>query len=253
MTKPLLLVTNDDGIHARGIRALIEAVKDIGQVVVVAPDAPQSSTGHAVTMTHPLRLKKIHRNNGMEEYACNGKPVDCVKMAEQLVLGSKPDLIVSGINHGANCSVNALYSGTMAAAREGTIMGIPSIGFSLFSMKEDVEFPGYYPYVQTICNEVLRKGLPDGVSLNVNIPMLPASDIKGIKICRQAKARWIEEFDRRNDPNGGAYYWLTGRFQLQDDGTDTDVWALKQGYISVVPTLIDMTAHDHLNTFDFGT
>ncbi len=251
MEKPLILVTNDDGIQAKGIRELIEAVKDIGYVVVVAPESPQSSTGHAVTVTHPLRIKKTYQNNGVEEYACNGKPVDCVKIAEQVILKKKPDLIVSGINHGANCSVNVLYSGTMAAAIEGTIIGVPSIGFSLFSMDEDADFSPYLFYVKEISKNVLENGLPDGITLNVNFPVLKSNEIKGVRLCRQARARWIEEFDKRSDPIGNDYYWLTGSFKLLDDGEDTDIWALKNGYISVVPTGIDLTSHDHIKLFDF--
>lgn len=251
MQRPTILVTNDDGINARGIRVLIEAVKPLGNVVVVAPGSPQSSTGHAVTVSQPIRYKQMVQNNGIEEYACDGKPVDCVKLAGSVILKEQPDLVVSGINHGANCSVNVLYSGTMAAALEGAIVGVPSIGFSVFTMKEDADFTSYIPYVRKIAENVLKNGLPDGVSLNVNIPFVDAKEIKGIKVCRQARARWIEEFAPNQDPSGNQYFWLTGKFSLNDDGKDTDVHALKENYISVVPTKIDLTAHELIDSFNF--
>jgi 5'-nucleotidase len=251
-TKPTILVVNDDGITAPGIKALIEVMQGIGNVVVVAPDGPQSGTGHAITIAKPLRLDKVELYEGVEMYKCSGTPVDCVKLAVNKVFkGKKPDLCVSGINHGLNNSINVLYSGTMSAAVEGAIESIPSIGFSLDDFGHDADFSHCKKYVEKITNQVLKNGLGLGTLLNVNFPRGAA--IKGIKICRQANAKWAEEFDERTDPNRRSYYWLTGVFQNNDHGEDTDVWALDNGFVSVVPVQFDMTAHHAipiLNTWD---
>lgn len=244
MAKPLILITNDDGIVAPGIRALIAVMKEIGEVVVVAPDSPQSAMGHAITINNTLKLERVHIDKEIDqEYSCSGTPVDCVKIAVNEILNRKPDLCVSGINHGSNSSINVIYSGTMSAAVEAGIEGIPAIGFSLLDYSWDADFEPIKNYVKQIALEVLKKGLPEGVILNVNFPKLPAETIKGIKICRQAKAMWQEEFDKRTNPQGKEYYWLTGTFVNQDKGTDTDEWALENGYISIVPVQFDLTAH----------
>ena len=240
---PTILVVNDDGITATGIRTLIDIVSGLGRVVVVAPDSPQSAMGHAITISKPLRLDKLDLYEGIEMYQCSGTPVDCVKLAVNKVLHRKPDLCVSGINHGLNNSINVLYSGTMSAAMEGAIEGIPSIGFSLDDHSPSANFSQCTPFVKEICLQVLKNGLPAGVLLNVNFPN---TTIKGIKICRQAKAKWKEEFDERIDPNKRPYYWLTGEFQLFDEGTDTDVYALRNEYASLVPVQFDLTAHHAL-------
>ena len=242
MKKPLILITNDDGITAPGIRTLIQVMNTLGGVVVVAPDAPQSGMGHAITTTSSLFCERVHTNSGAAvEYRCSGTPVDCVKIAKHEILDRTPDLCVSGINHGANSSINVIYSGTMSAAVEAGIGGIPAIGFSLLDMNWDADFSQCTDFVREISLNVLNNGLPRGVVLNVNIPKLLKEEIKGIKICRQARSRWEEEFDRRTNPQGRDYYWLTGKFISEDDGTDTDLWALKNGYISVVPTQADLT------------
>ena len=244
MSKPLILITNDDSIVAPGIRALIEVMKELGDVVVVAPDSPQSAMGHAITINNTLKLEKVHLDKELEqEYSCSGTPVDCVKIAVNEILKRKPDLCVSGINHGSNSSINVIYSGTMSAAVEAGIEGIPAIGFSLLDYSWDADFEQIKSHVKLISSEVLKNGLPEGVILNVNFPKLSKEEIKGTKICRQAKAMWQEEFDKRTNPQGKEYYWLTGKFVNLDKGTDTDEWALENGYISIVPVQFDLTAH----------
>ena len=241
-SQPTILVVNDDGITAPGIKALMDVMKELGRVVVVAPDSPQSGMGHAITIGKPLRLDEVTIYEGVEMYRCSGTPVDCVKLAVNKVFkGEKPDLCVSGINHGLNNSINVLYSGTMSAAVEGCIESIPSIGFSLDDFTIQADFSYCIKYVKEIAVHVLENGLPGSTLLNVNFPKI--ADIQGIKICRQANAKWAEEFDERLDPHERPYFWLTGVFQLNDNGTDTDVWALEHGYVSVVPVQFDMTAH----------
>lgn len=252
--KPLILVTNDDGITAPGIRNLIELMNEIGEVVVVAPDSPQSAMGHAITINSTLHCEKIKVTDGPQiEYSCSGTPADCVKLAVNELLDRKPDLCVSGINHGSNSSINVIYSGTMSAAVEAGIEGIPAIGFSLLDFNWNADFKPLRNYIQQITREALKNGIPKDVVLNVNFPKLKEKDIKGIKICRQAKASWVEEFDKRTNPMGREYYWLTGTFINEDKGEDTDEWALKEGYISIVPTQFDLTAHhsiQQLNTWN---
>lgn len=247
--KPLILITNDDGITAPGIRALIDVMKDLGDIVVVAPDSPQSGTGHAITINNTLHLNKISKPDApFEEYSCSGTPVDCVKFATKEVIKGKPDLCVSGINHGSNSSINVIYSGTMSAAVEAGIEGIPSIGFSLADFDWNADFEVVKPFVKKIAKQVLDNGLPEGVILNVNFPR--EKKFKGIKICRQAKAMWVEEFDKRKSPHGRDYYWLTGKFVNLDKGEDTDEWALSNGYVSVVPVQFDLTAHHAMQTLN---
>jgi 5'-nucleotidase len=252
--KPLILVTNDDGITAPGIRTLIEIMNEIGTVVVVAPDSPQSAMGHAITINSTLYCDPIKITDGpQEEYSCSGTPADCVKLAVNELLDRKPDLCVSGINHGSNSSINVIYSGTMSAAMEAAIEGIPSIGFSLLDFSWNADFNPIRKYVKKITEQALLNGIPKDVVLNVNFPKRKEDEIKGIKVCRQAKANWVEEFDKRKNPMGRDYYWLTGNFINEDKGEDTDEWALSQGYISIVPTQFDLTAHhsiQQLNTWN---
>lgn len=243
MQKPVILVTNDDGIMAPGIRNLISFMLEIGEVVVVAPDKGQSGMGHAVTITEPIRLEKIAVNGDHQEFSCSGTPVDCVKLAVNKVLHRKPDILVSGINHGSNASINVIYSGTMSAAIEGAMEGIPSIGFSLLDYRLNADFLAARKFIQGIVSNVLKHGLPKGNCLNVNIPAIKEHEIKGVRVCRQANANWVEEFDHRQDPRGKDYYWLTGKFQLHEDTDDTDEWALANKYISLVPIQYDFTAH----------
>ncbi len=245
--RPTILVTNDDGYFAPGIRKLIEVMRSLGKVVVVAGEQSMSGMGHAVTISTPLRVKTVVKTDDYEEYICNGTPVDCVKLGEQVILDGKPDLLVSGINHGSNASINVIYSGTMAAVLEACIDGIPSVGFSLCDYSHDADFSATSPYILSIAKAILENGLPENVCLNVNFPAIAAEQIKGVKVCRQAKARWVEEFDSRHDPRGGAYHWLTGRFENGDKAEDTDQWALDNNYVSVVPVHFDMTAHHALS------
>lgn len=237
-----ILITNDDGIAAPGIKALTEVMHELGEIFIIAPDSAQSGMGHAITINSTLELKHIPGFLGSQNaYSCSGTPVDCVKMGVHEILKFKPNLCVSGINHGSNSSINVIYSGTMSAAVEGGIEGIPSIGFSLCDYSWDANFENIKPYIKKIASEVLEKGLPEGVILNVNFPK--TDNIKGIKICRQAKATWEEEFDKRTNPMGKEYYWLTGKFVNHDNGEDTDEWALANNYISIVPVHFDLTAY----------
>ena len=246
MTKkrPLILVTNDDGITAPGIRTLIEIMNEIGEVVVVAPDSPQSAMGHAITINSTLHCEQIKVADGPQiEYSCSGTPADCVKLAVNELLDRTPDLCVSGINHGSNSSINVIYSGTMSAAIEAGIEGIPAIGFSLLDFKWHADFKQSEEFVKKITLNTLLNGLPEGVVLNVNIPNLKKEEIKGTKICRQAMGVWKEIFDKRKSPFGKEYYWLSGEFVNRDKGQDTDVYALENGFISIVPVQFDLTAH----------
>ena len=245
MKKPLILIVNDDGINAPGIRKLISIMNDFGEVVVVAPDGPQSGKGHAITIESTIRCDKVIIDDGPQtEYSCSGTPVDCVKLAVNKLITRKPDLCVSGINHGSNSSINVIYSGTMSAAVEGALEGIPSIGFSLLDYSHEADFSEGEKYIREITQSVLDNNLPDGVCLNVNIPKsVDDKKIKGVKVCRQAKANWVEEFDEREDPKGRKYYWLTGKFVNYDKGDDTDERALENHYISVVPVQFDVTAY----------
>ena len=253
--KPLILVTNDDGITAPGIRNLIAVMNEIGEVVVVAPDSPQSAMGHAITINSTLHCTPIEVPEGThKEYSCSGTPADCVKLAVNEILDRKPDLCVSGINHGSNSSINVIYSGTMSAAVEAGIEGIQAIGFSLLDYRWNADFNAIKEYVKKITISAIKNKIPSNVVLNVNFPKLQKEEIKGIKICRQANAYWVEEFDKRTNPMGLDYYWLTGKFVNEDKGEDTDEWALQNGFISVVPVEFDLTAHhaiQQLNTWNF--
>lgn len=242
--KPLILVTNDDGITAPGIRTLIKVMNTIGDVVVVAPDSPQSGMGHAITVNSTLFVNKEHVDDGPQtEYSTSGTPADCIKLAKHEILKRTPDLCVSGINHGSNASINVIYSGTMSAAIEAGIEGIPAVGFSLCDYSWEANFEPLEKHVKNIALNILENGLPPGVILNVNFPKLEEGEIKGIKVCRQAKGNWEEVFDKRQNPQGQDYYWLSGKFVNLDKGEDTDEWALSNGYASLVPVHFDLTAH----------
>jgi 5'-nucleotidase len=243
--KPLILVSNDDGITSKGIRTLINVMKTLGDVIVVAPDGPQSGMGHAITVGETLRLEENYIFEGVKAFECSGTPADCVKIARHFVLkdGRQPDVIVSGVNHGSNTSISVLYSGTMSAAIEGAIEGTPSIGFSLADFGHDADFSHTEEYLRSITQQVLKKGLPKGVALNVNFPPKRNEAIKGIRVCRQANAKWVEDFDERVDPNGRRYFWMVGNFVNFDRGEDNDEWAIANNYVSVVPCEFDLTAH----------
>lgn len=240
-TKPTILITNDDGVSAPGIRNLVEAVKDLGNIIVVAPDKAQSGMGHAITIGHPLRMSRVHLFGDIEAWQITGTPVDCVKLAVDKLLKRKPDLCLSGINHGPNHSINVIYSGTMSAAMEAAIEGIPSVGFSLMDHSMEADFSAAKEVARQLVSKLLVIEKDKHLLLNVNIPVGESELLRGIKICRQAYAKYQEDFDERLDPRGGKYYWLTGEFVNMDKGEDTDVWALNNHYVSVVPISIDFT------------
>jgi 5'-nucleotidase len=250
--RPTILITNDDGVTAPGIRALIEVSKKFGRVVVVAPDSPQSGMGHAITIGKPLRLNEVHLFDDVEAYQCSGTPVDCVKLAVDKVLHKKPDFCFSGINHGSNSSINIIYSGTMSAAMEASIEGIPAIGFSYMDYSFEADFTLSKQVAHDVILKLISNEIPTNALYNVNIPKVTSGKYKGIKICRQAKAKWRENFMERKDPYGKKYYWLTGEFQNLDKGKDTDVWALENGYASIVPVQYDLPNYDVLVKMNEG-
>ena len=253
MAKPLILVTNDDGITAPGIKALVNVAKLFGEVFVVAPDKPQSGKGHGITISDPIRLRKVEVFDGVESYECSGTPVDCVKLGKTVLLKDrKIDFCLSGINHGTNSSINIIYSGTMSAAMEAHLEGIPSIGFSLLDYSFDADFSTAERYIAELLTLIFhKKKFNDNFLLNINIPALPYDRIKGFKVCRQADARWIEEYIEATDPKGLKYYWLTGSFNHDDTKEDTDNYALEQGYISIVPSQYDLTDYNKIPKFKF--
>ncbi|MFT4031218.1 MAG: 5'/3'-nucleotidase SurE [Siphonobacter sp.] len=245
--KPTILVTNDDDITSKGIRVLAEAMQEIGEVVIVAPDRPQSGQGHAITINYPIRLKRSHVFSDLVAYETTGTPADCVKIGKHLLFkDKKPDLVVSGINHGSNTAISVLYSGTMSAAIEAAIEGIPAIGFSLANYHPEADFSHTVDYLQSIAKRVLKRGLPEHIALNVNFPARTEEPLKGIRLCRQADARYMEHFQQREDPYGRPYYWLDGDFVNFDQGDDTDEWALANNYVSIVPCKCDLTAYSTL-------
>jgi 5'-nucleotidase len=240
--KPIILITNDDGITAPGIQSLVNAVRGLGEIFVVAPDKPQSGMGHAITIGVPLRLNKVvDIFEGVESWQTTGTPVDCVKLAVDKILHRKPDICLSGINHGANHSINVIYSGTMSAAMEASIESIPSVGFSLLDYRFEADFSAAEFYVHKIVKSLLQRKMHKHLLLNVNIPAVPLELMNGIKVCKQAYAKYDEDFDERLDPHGKKYYWLTGEFKNFDKGEDTDVWALEHNFVSVVPVQFDLT------------
>lgn len=242
---PLILITNDDGITAGGLRTLVNSARKFGEVIIVAPDSPQSAQGHAITIERPVFVRESNAfGEEVEAYECSGTPVDCVKIAKSVLLnGRTPDLCVSGINHGSNAAINIIYSGTLSAAMEASLEGVPSIGFSFLDYGADADFSACVPYVEKLIAYVLKNGMAEGNLYNVNIPNLPADQIRGIKVCRQAEARWVEEYVKGEDPRGRPYYWLTGKFVNNEDREDADANALLEGYVSLVPSHHDLTNH----------
>ncbi|MDX1590515.1 MAG: 5'/3'-nucleotidase SurE [Balneolaceae bacterium] len=242
--KPLILVCNDDGIFSQGIKALADVADEFGDVEIVAPDRQQSAVGHAITVATPLRARPFRIDNRFNGQAVTGTPADSVKLAHNQLLNRKPDLVVSGINHGSNAGINILYSGTVSAATEGTILGYPSIAFSCTDFEEDADLTGCKDAARKVIGYVLNHGLPKGVTLNVNAP---AGPLKGIKWARQANSRYVEEFEGRVDPNNRSYYWMTGKFQLLDEDDQNDIAILEKGYASVTPIQYDLTAYSLMN------
>jgi 5'-nucleotidase len=244
----LILITNDDGLYAAGLKTLIEVMEEFGKVVLVSTLESMSGMSQALTVKTPLRVKLLEETERRRVYACNGTPTDSIKLAVNQLLDRRPNWVVSGINHGANASVSVLYSGTMAAALEGCLYGIDSVGFSLDSFSKDADFSVCKKYITIVMQKLEVEPLPSGICLNVNVPALPENEIKGIMICRQAKGNWKEEFEKRKDPMGKTYYWLTGMFQNHEpEANDTDQWALTNGFVSVVPVSVDMTAYQYLD------
>jgi len=248
LVKPLILVTNDDGITSPGIRMLIKQMNILGDVVVVAPNSPQSGKSHAISISEPLRCDPIDIDTGPQiEYSCSGTPADCIKLAIHEILDRRPDIIVSGVNHGSNASVNVIYSGTMAAAIEGAMQGIPSIGFSILDYDWNTDFSFAEKYVSEITSKVIHQGLPNGLCLNVNIPKAKNKDYKGVRVCHQTIGKWEEDFDKRKDPFDKDYYWMSGEFKNQDDSKNCDIRTLENDLISIVPIQFDLTSHDSID------
>lgn len=239
-----ILVTNDDGVHAKGLHELIEVAREFGSVLVAAPAEGNSGMSHAITVKYPLRAEKVKQEDGFVMYQCWGTPVDCIKLAFNRFLTRSPDILLSGINHGSNSSTSIFYSGTMAAAIEGKLYGVPSIGFSLLDYNYDADFSTAKKFVRKIIAGIVNNKTLNGICLNVNIPAVQTDDIQGIKICRQTMGHWLEEFEHRKDPHGRDYYWLTGEFlNKEPEADDTDEWALKNNYVAVVPVQLDFTCY----------
>ena len=250
--KPRILITNDDGIAAPGLRKLISLVENMGEIIVIGSEYAMSGMAHAVTIQNPLRVKLVTEKPDYKEYLTTGTPADNIKLGKHRLSGGLPDLILSGINHGSNAAINIIYSGTMGAVLEGAIDGIPSIGFSLDDYSHDADFSHLDEYIIAIIKKVLNDGLPKEICLNVNFPKISDKPIKGIKVCRQADARWVEEFEERKDPHGRPYFWLAGRYENGDDRSDTDEKALADNYVSVVPSHTDFTAHKYVDKLKFS-
>lgn len=249
-----ILVSNDDGIGASGIQALAKALKEIGDVVVVAPLTEQSAVGHAISMKNPLRVTKHYINGDFFGYAVSGTPADCVKMGIRNILHEKPDIVVSGINHGANAAVNIIYSGTVSAAREATFMDIPSIAMSVTSHTPD-SFEAAAEIAKKLVQEVVKNGLTSGTMLNVNVPNIPKDEIKGIKITSQGTSTWDDYYEERIDPYGNSYYWLKGSLGVDNTNKESDEYALKNNFVSVTPVHFDLTDRDaieKLNSWNLG-
>jgi 5'-nucleotidase len=249
--KPLILITNDDGYRAPGISHLMTAAQKYGEVIVVAPMEGQSGMSHAVTMNSPIRLKQISEEPGMQVYACSGKPADAVKIALNQILDRKPDLILSGINHGSNSSVSLFYSGTVAAAIEGCMNGIDSIAFSVDDHSMNADFRLAVQYIDPIIREALKNGIPKRTCLNINFPKIAPEECLGIKVCRQTNGVWKEEFEHRKDPHGRDYYWLTGYFTNQEPNEDdTDDYLLQHKYAAIVPIKVDVTDYEAMGEIE---
>jgi len=243
--RPLLLLTNDDGVQASGLIHLIEAVRSLGEIVVVAPDVPRSGMSGAITHTVPIRVDLVKKEEGLTVYSCTGTPVDCVKIGLNRLLDRKPDILLSGINHGSNAAICIIYSGTIGAVFEGCIVGIPSLGISLADYSLRADFSQAANYGKQVAEKILIDGLPEGICLNLNVPS--RSKVNGLKVCSQTKGYWTKEFVEMNDPIGRPVFWLTGEFLNEEpDNIHSDEWALNQGYAALVPLRIDMTDYPFL-------
>jgi 5'-nucleotidase len=241
--RPLILITNDDGVDAKGIQTLTKVACEFGEVIVMAPQTNASGLSHSIVSSRPIRAQELRREEGLTVCSCDGTPVDCVKLAVEHFCPRRPDLVLSGINHGSNSSINVLYSGTMGAAIEAVALCIPSIGFSLLNHSPQADFEPGLPYIRRIIRTTLDNRRPAGITLNVNIPRLPMGEIRGIRICHEANAYWNDSFEKRIDPQGRPYWWLTGKFVCEDPSEESDEWALAHGYVSIVPIHCDFTHH----------
>ena len=241
--RPKILITNDDGHAAKGLQKLVGLMRTLGDVVLISTDEVMSAKSHSCTIRDRLYVRLVRKEEGFEEYRCNGTPVDCVKLGYQKLMPEPPDLVVSGINHGMNAATTVVYSGTIGAVIEACMNGLPAIGYSLFSLNPDADFDHLDTAILEITKKVLKEGLPQGVCLNVNFPKRSEEPLKGIKVCRQAACRWVEYFHDLYDENGERYFNLEGTFESDDITPDTDLWALQHNYVSVVPTCFDWTAH----------
>lgn len=246
--KPNILLTNDDGVNAKGINMLVETLSSFANVLVMAPDGARSGSACAITSYPPLRYRKVAKRDNVEIYSCSGTPVDCVKLALEQFPQFKPDMVVSGINHGDNASVSVHYSGTMGAVLEGSMKGIPSIGFSICDSSAEADFSAVGCHVQSIVRWVFKSGLPKGVCLNVNFPKYEGIPYKGVQICRMAQGAWTSEWCETQHPSGQKYFWLTGQFvNLEPEDNATDISALERGFVAITPIRIDMTAYHVMN------
>ena len=247
MNKPLILISNDDGYQAKGIRCLVDMVKDLGDIIVCAPEGPRSGFACAFSATKPLTITLREEQPGVQIWSCSGTPVDCVKMALHDIVPRRPDLVLGGINHGDNGSVNSHYSGTMGVVMEGCMKYIPSVAYSLCDHHDDADFEPLRPYIEKYTRLVLSQGLPKGVCLNINFPLLAEgdSDYRGVKVCRMAFGTWSNEVTKCHHPRGYDYYWMVGHYENDEpEAEDTDNWALNHGYVAITPTHMDVTAYE---------
>ncbi len=242
--RPLILLTNDDGIHAEGLARLKEIASTLGEVVIVAPDREQSAVGHSITLYDPIKAHEVYKDGVLYGFSIGGTPADSVKLALHYLLPRKPGLVISGINNGANVGINVLYSGTVSAATEAAILGVPGIAVSI-AAKRNPPFANVFPFVRQIASWVLKNNLPSGVALNLNVPAIPQEQIQGLKVTRQSLTRFQETFERREDPRGDSYYWLSGESLASVDEEGVDILCLKEGFASVTPLYYDLTAHKY--------
>ena len=253
MDKPLIFITNDDGVEAKGLKTAVDIARKLGRVIVIAPEHPRSGQSHAITMYNPLYLRTVRKEDDLEIYACSGTPVDCVKLAfDHLLADNLPDITISGINHGSNSAISVMYSGTMGGAIEASFYERPAIGLSLLDHNPDADFGAAAFYAQDIISKVMNSSVELPLCLNVNIPAVAPEEIKGVRVCRQNEGYWKETFVKRQDPRGKDYYWLTGDFfNAEPNSTDTDEWALANNYVSVVPIQVDLTNHKQVRELDW--
>ena len=251
MERPLILISNDDGYQAKGIRSLVDMVRPLGRILVCAPESPRSGNSCAFSVTTPLTLTLREQSEDVEIWSCNGTPIDCVKLALHELVPQRPDIVIGGINHGDNSSVNTHYSGTMGVVMEGCMKNIPSVAYSLCDYRDDADFEPMRPYVERFTAQVLAKGLPKGVCLNINFPVLEEEDYRGVRVCRMGLGSWQNEVSKYRHPRGYDYWWMVGHYHDDEpEATDTDRWALDHGYVAITPTRMDVTAYEAMEFLD---